>query len=114
MENKFHILQRKNGIKNNAADLFFYFKNHWQAGFSRNSLELQHQQSSKALMSNRKMQQFICICINATLISNASNISYSQVLSDSDKRKTYDQHGEEGVKKMGGFEDGGGFDPFSS
>ena len=39
---------------------------------------------------------------------------YLQVLSDSDKRRTYDQHGEEGVKKMGGFEDGGGFDPFSS
>lgn len=37
-----------------------------------------------------------------------------EVLSDSDKRRTYDQHGEEGVKKMGGFEDGGGFDPFSS
>lgn len=36
-----------------------------------------------------------------------------EVLSDADKRKTYDRHGEEGVKKMGGFE-GGGFDPFSS
>lgn len=36
-----------------------------------------------------------------------------QVLSDADKRKTYDQHGEEGVKKMGGFENNG-FDPFES
>lgn len=39
---------------------------------------------------------------------------YSKVLSDQDKRRTYDQHGEEGVKKMGGFGDDGGFDPFSS
>eukprot|EP00794_Sanderia_malayensis_P017381 gene17381-19120_t len=37
-----------------------------------------------------------------------------EVLSDAEKRKVYDQHGEEGVKKMGGFNDGGGFDPFSS
>ncbi|XP_057304125.1 dnaJ homolog subfamily B member 11-like isoform X2 [Hydractinia symbiolongicarpus] len=36
-----------------------------------------------------------------------------EVLSDTDKRKTYDQHGEDGVKKMGGF-NGGGFDPFES
>jgi len=36
-----------------------------------------------------------------------------EVLSDADKRKTYDKHGEEGVQKMGGFE-GGGFDPFES
>ena len=35
-----------------------------------------------------------------------------QVLSDADKRKTYDQHGEEGVMKMGGG--GDGFDPFES
>ncbi|XP_002154328.1 dnaJ homolog subfamily B member 11 isoform X1 [Hydra vulgaris] len=36
-----------------------------------------------------------------------------EVLSDEEKKKTYDQHGEEGVKKMGGFQ-GGGFDPFES
>jgi len=37
-----------------------------------------------------------------------------EVLSDAEKRKTYDKHGEEGVKKMGGFGEGGGFDPFES
>lgn len=37
-----------------------------------------------------------------------------EVLSDAEKRKTYDRHGEEGVKKMGGFGEGGGFDPFES
>jgi len=36
-----------------------------------------------------------------------------EVLNDAEKRKTYDKHGEDGVKKMGGFE-GGGFDPFES
>lgn len=36
-----------------------------------------------------------------------------EVLSDADKRKTYDHHGEEGVKKMGGG-GGDGFDPFES
>lgn len=36
-----------------------------------------------------------------------------EVLSDEEKRKTYDRHGEDGVKKMGGFEEGG-FDPFGS
>lgn len=38
-----------------------------------------------------------------------------QVLSDPEKRKTYDRSGEEGVKKMHeGFGGGGGHDPFSS
>lgn len=36
-----------------------------------------------------------------------------EVLSDADKRKTYDKHGEEGVQKMGGG-GGDGFDPFES
>lgn len=36
------------------------------------------------------------------------------MLSDAEKRKTYDKHGEDGVKKMGGFGDSGGFDPFES
>uniref|UniRef100_A0A1I7X9S2 DnaJ homolog dnj-20 n=1 Tax=Heterorhabditis bacteriophora TaxID=37862 RepID=A0A1I7X9S2_HETBA len=35
-----------------------------------------------------------------------------EVLSDKEKRSTYDRHGEEGVHKMGGG--GGGHDPFSS
>ena len=35
-----------------------------------------------------------------------------KVLSDKEKRATYDRHGEEGVKKMMGG--GGGHDPFSS
>jgi len=37
-----------------------------------------------------------------------------EVLSDDDKRKTFDQHGEEGVTKMGGGGDGFGGDPFES
>ncbi|CAI5442863.1 unnamed protein product [Caenorhabditis angaria] len=36
-----------------------------------------------------------------------------EVLSNKDKRATYDRHGEEGVQKMGGG-GGGGHDPFSS
>ena len=39
--------------------------------------------------------------------------AYFQVLSDVEKRKTYDAHGEEGLNKMGGFHDDG-FDPFST
>ena len=34
-----------------------------------------------------------------------------ETLADDDKRKTYDRHGEEGVKKMG---QGGGHDPFAN
>jgi len=37
-----------------------------------------------------------------------------EVLSDKEKRSTYDRHGEEGVQKMGGFGGSGGFDPFES
>jgi len=36
-----------------------------------------------------------------------------ECLSDAENRKIYDQHGEEGLQKKGGFDDGG-FDPFES
>lgn len=38
------------------------------------------------------------------------DVLHVKVLSDDERRKTYDQHGEEGLKNMRGGDD---FDPFS-
>ena len=48
----------------------------------------------------------------AKVIPSDNPVSAYEVLKDSEKRRIYDQYGEEGLKQQHHGKGGGGFDPF--
>ena len=48
----------------------------------------------------------------AKVIPSDNPVSAYEVLKDSEKRRIYDQYGEEGLKQQHHGKRGGGFDPF--